>query len=279
MELKEEEQEAGIPQDETMSIEDEVDQKADQPEEQEGEEEEEELTDEAMLRAHEIVNSNLYGAVAREGSVDDEFETEQRPMMASQVQARLLNQFLRNELQEIDADLRREEKQKKYLRNHFRFQKKMKTKVNQEGQEERTKADIFTNTSSSEFLSFLQPESDDRTRQSQDEFEKESITKTMGAFKNKMPAALDKPLQPEPRVQVNVPKPEPEGREHSHEEVISALDGLAVLDKQYKHKGYGFYGKYFRDTHSSSLNFGKYRKNDNIQHPQAGIDNERERFG
>ena len=117
-------------------------------------------------------------------------------------------------------------------------------RIYQEELESRKKADIFTNVSSSEFLSFLQPENDHPMRQQQDELEKQVITTKMRAFKNKMPAALDQPLEPEPRIQVNAPKPESKGHEKASEDHVSALDGLAALDKQPKSRGYGFYGKY-----------------------------------
>ena len=50
------------------------------------------------------------------------------------------------------------------------------------------------------------------------------IAKYSRPFQNKMPTSLDKPLEAEPRVKANIPKPEYE----------SALEGLAMLDKQSK---------------------------------------------
>ena len=43
----------------------------------------------------------------------------------------------------------------------------------------------------------------------------------------------------------------------------SALQGPKTLERVYKSKGLGFYGRHFRGTH------GKYRKLANIQHPQS----------
>ena len=45
-----------------------------------------------------------------------------------------------------------------------------------------------------------------------------------------------------------------------------------MLDKQYKLKTFGFYGKHFRGTHSNALNFVKYRKASPIAHPCAKFD-------
>ena len=49
----------------------------------------------------------------------------------------------------------------------------------------------------------------------------------MRAVKNQTPAALDQPLEPEPRAKVKLPKPEPRGSEQPSEDHSSALDGLA----------------------------------------------------
>ena len=89
---------------------------------------------------------------------------------------------------------------------------------------------------------------------------------------------LDRPLEPEPKVKVEIPKPEPKGEDHSAEDYECALDGLKVLDKQYKLKTFGFYGKYFRGTHSSALNFVKFRKANPIAHPCAKFDIDEKAF-
>ena len=50
------------------------------------------------------------------------------------------------------------------------------------------------------------------------------------------------------------------------------MDGLKILDKQYKSKAFGFYGKYFRETHSNAFNFVKFRKANPLAHPCAKFD-------
>ena len=71
-------------------------------------------------------------------------------------------------------------------------------------------------------------------------------------------------------MEVEIPKPQPQGDpQQPEEEYTSALDKLAKLDKVYKDKNFGFYGKYFRQTHSRILNFYKYRKANPVQHPHA----------
>ena len=101
---------------------------------------------------------------------------------------------------------------------------------------------------------------------------KEGIVKTNRPFQNKNAMQIDCPLEAEPKVKVEIPKPEPKGEDHSREEYECALDGLDVLDKQRKMKTFGFYGKYFRGTHSNAFNFVTFRKASPIAHPCAKFD-------
>ena len=101
---------------------------------------------------------------------------------------------------------------------------------------------------------------------------KESVTKTNRPFVNKIPEVLDQPLEPEPRVKIEVPKPEPKGEDGNAQSYECALDELKALDKYHKLATFGFYGKYFRDTHSNALNIVKFRKTSPIAHPCAKFD-------
>lgn len=77
-------------------------------------------------------------------------------------------------------------------------------------------------------------------------------------------------MGPERRVKLEVPKPEPcEDPLKVHLDYDCALDKLGKLDKAYKDKNLGFYGKHFRSTDASSLNFFKYRKTNPVGHPHA----------
>lgn len=55
----------------------------------------------------------------------------------------------------------------------------------------------------------LKPESEDAPPSGQDGSGRQVTMEKKRAFKNKMCAALDKPLESEPRVKVKAPKPEP----------------------------------------------------------------------
>ena len=91
--------------------------------------------------------------------------------------------------------------------------------------------------------------------------------------------ALAKPLQPEPKIKIEIPKPEPcEDPMKVEPDYECALDKLGQLDKQYKDKNFGFYGKYFRSTHGRTLNFYKYRKANPVGHPHARFEFDEENF-
>ena len=155
-------------------------------------------------------------------------------------------------------------------------EKDEEVKIYQEELQCRKDMDIFAQTPTAQFMELLKPEAEDHATSSQKNLEnlfvKEGIVKTNRPFQNKISEKLDRPLEPEPRVKIEVPKPEPKGEDHSAEDYECALDGLKVLDKQHKLETFGFYGKYFPDTHSNALNFVKFRKANPIAHPCAKFD-------
>ena len=155
-------------------------------------------------------------------------------------------------------------------------EKDEEVKIYQEELQCRKDMDIFAQTPTAQFMELLKPESEEQATASQRNFEelflKEDFVKTNRPFQNKTPMQLGRPLEPEPKVKVEIPKPEPKGEDHSAEDYECALDGLKVLDKQHKLKTFGFYGKYFRGTHSNALNYVKFRKANPIAHPCAKFD-------
>ena len=64
-------------------------------------------------------------------------------------------------------------------------------------------------------------------------------------------------------MKVEIPSQDCQMEQMLHEKRSSALDGPKTLEKVYKSKGLCAYGRHFRGTH------GKYRKLENIQHPQS----------
>ena len=94
---------------------------------------------------------------------------------------------------------------------------------------------------------------------------------------NKM--SLIQPLEPERKVKIEIPKPQPSEDPMTVEpEYECALDRLGQLDKQFKDKKFGFYGKYFRQSHGRNLNFYKYRRSNRFGHPHSRFDFDEEKL-
>ena len=276
--------------------------------------EEDELSEEAMLRANEIVNSDLMDIMAREEH--DDAPLAPRPRIANRVQARFINAMCNKELGRIDAMLRREAELREEFHRRQREQdqrqeeamasgnlppdeipdvpeekevkeeqpptkeQKEETAIYQDELETRKNIDIFSQSSSADSLSLLAPETEPATTGAQDKMEKFFMEKPIYSkpFQNKNPEGMDQPLEKEPRVRVEVPGPKPVGDEQDESDVYkSALDGLSVLDRHYKSKNFGFYGKGFRQTHKSSLNFTQFRK-EPLKRPCAKFDIDEQKF-
>ena len=86
-------------------------------------------------------------------------------------------------------------------------------------------------------------------------------------------------LEPEKKIKIEVPSPRPcEDPLKTEPAYECALDKLARLDRNYQDKNFGFYGKYFRQTHSRNLNLFKYRKANPITHPHARFEVDEDNF-
>ena len=132
-------------------------------------------------------------------------------------------------------------------------------KIYQEELQGRKDIDIFAKPPTAQFMDLLKPEAEEQATPAQktleDSFVAEGIVKTNRPFQNKIHEKLDSLLEAEPRVKVSIPKLQPKGEDRGDEEYECALDNLKMLDKNYKSKAFGFYGKYFRASHSNALNF------------------------
>ena len=284
---------------------------------------ESELSEGALMRINELINSRTYELIGLDGDEEDEEEMQlnnPRPRIANRAQARFMHNMLREDHQRIDAMLARERiALAEFLQRSREHEQRIETAraaenlppggtsvvpgssgdlppgeipdvpIEQETKEEQEvtqekdeevkiyQVDIFAQSPTAKFMELLKPESEaEQATSSQKTFEelfvKEGVVKTNRPFQNKIPMQLDRPLEPEPRVKVEAPKPEPKEKDQGEEDYECALDGLKVLDKHYKLKTFGFYGKYFRGTHSNALNFVKFRKANPIAHPCAKFD-------
>ena len=315
VEMEEAKEEEEVPQDEQ----DEAEVQQDQEEEPDfGDDEQEypesELSEGALLRVNELLNSRTYELIGMDDDEEeDEFQAENpRPRIANRAQARFMHNMLREDHQRIDAMLERERRAREEFHQRSREQEQRleearaaenlppgetsatpstsgdlpsgeipdvqieqetaeEQEVTQEKDEEvkmyqeelqcRKDMDIFAKTPTAQFMELLKPEAEDQATASQKNFEnlfvKEGVIKTNRPFVNKIHEVLDRPLEPEPRVKIEVPRPEPKGEDGNAQsyECALALDNLKALDKYHKLATFGFYGKYFRDTHSNALNF------------------------
>ena len=332
VEMEEVKEDEEIPQDEQVQSEVQQDQEQ-EPDFGDDEQEypESELSEGALMRINELINSRTYELIGLDGEEENEEEMQlnnPRPRIANMVQARFMHNMLTEDHQRIDAMLARERialaefhqrsreheqrieaaraaenlppgetsvvpgssgdlppgeipdvpiEQETKEEQEVTQEKDEEVKIYQEELQCRKDIDIFAQTPTAKFMELLKPESEEQAGNSfpenfEDLFVKEGIVKTNRPFQNKIPMQLDRPLEPEPRVKVEVPKPEPKGKDQGAEEYECALDGLKVLDKHYKLKTFGFYGKHCRGTHGNALNFVKFRKANPIAHPCAKFD-------
>ena len=292
---EEKEEEVEVPQDEQV-------QEAQEEEPDYGEEEypESELSEGALLRVNELLNSETFDLYGHDEDSDDEIlHVNPRPRVANRVQARFINNMLAEDWGRIDAMLARERELREQFHQRTREEEqrreqanvagnlptgetpampsssghsssgeipdvpieqevKEEQKVTQEKDEEvkiyqeelqgRKDMEIFAQPPTAQFMDLLKPEREEQASSAQKNLEnlfvEEGIKKTNRPFQNKIQMQLDRPLEEEPKVRVNIPKPEPKGEDQDHEDYECALDGLkAPLDKQYKLKTFGFYGK------------------------------------
>lgn len=155
-----------------------------------------------MKRANEIFKSDMHEAIAHEELVEgEESMLEQRPRIATRVQAKFINHFLRFGRRRIDAELQAERtarSQAMYQQvNRFLQPEGQEEKIYQEQLKQQKQADIFARPSSSDFLKLLQPESEDPTSSGQVKAEKfcsETEKVYTKPFQNKMTIQIDKPV-------------------------------------------------------------------------------------
>ena len=205
--------------------------------------------------------------------------------------ARFLRNMLRQDLGMIDgmlqAERMRRDRQAQERTPQERLQQMpfLEPEVKEEKRygeelEERKENDILTKPSSIEFIEALKPEIDENVSKGQNEIETQLVARSnyTRPFSNKI-SLVEEPLEPKPRIKLEVPKPGPcEDQPKVQPAYECALDQLRNLDKAYKDKNFRFYGKYFRSTHASVLNFFKYRKTIPVGHPHERFNVEENSF-
>ena len=243
-----------------------------------------ETNSQKMQRANLLLNSEI---LQRFANSSDEEEGESRlgprPRIANPAMARFISQFLSQDRDFIDAVI--EEDNERRQRRHekgIRFTESQPREEVRYGEEleERKAQDIFSHTSTRDFMEALKPEADENISSAQSSLEHHLFAGRQNYQRfhsNKMSLLED--LEPEPKVKIEIPKPQrTEDPMTVEPEYECALDKLGQLDKQHKNKYFGFYGKLFRESHARRLNFYKYRMQHPIGHPQCLFDFDEEKF-
>ena len=243
-----------------------------------------ETNSQKMQRANRLLNSGILERFASSSDEEDgETQLGPRPRIANPVMATFLSQMFSEDRDFLDALIEAEEerRQRRHAEGVLFTEVQPREEVRYgEELEERKAQDIFSHTSTREFMEALRPETDENLSSAQSSLEHHLFAGRQDyqrLHSNKM-SLLD-PLEPETKVKIEIPKPQPTEDPMTVEpEYDCALDELGQLDKHHKNKYFGFYGKYFRKSHGRSLNFYKYRMQHPVGHPHCLFDFDEEKF-
>jgi len=240
-----------------------------------------------MQRANRLLNSGILDRFVNSSDEEDEDAPRlgQRPRLAPAAMANFIGSMLPEDRQFIDELLTAEEekRQRRHEEGVMFTELEPKEEVRYgEELEERKQQDIFSHTSTREFMEVLRPEMDENISSAQSSLERHLFHEParqayQRLHSNKM--SLLEPLEPEERIKIEVPKPQRTEDPMTEEPPYDcALDKLGQLDKHNRNKNFGFYGKYFRETHARSLNFYKYRTTNPVGHPHCLFEFDEEQF-
>ena len=243
-----------------------------------------ETNSQKMQRANRLLNSGILERFANSSDEEEgEVQLGPRPRIANPVMATFISQMFSEDRDFLDAVIEAEEERRQ--RRHeegvlfTEVQPREEVRYGEE-LEERKAQDIFSHTSTREFMEALKPETDENLSSAQSSLEHHLFAGRQNyqrLHSNKM-SLLD-PLEPETKVKIEIPKPQrTEDPMTVEPEYDCALDNLGQLDKHHKNKYFGFYGKYFRESHARSLNFYKYRMQHPVGHPHCLFDFDKEKF-
>ena len=246
-----------------------------------------ETTSQKMQRANRLLNSGILDKFANSSDEEDEDAPRlgPRPRLAPTAMANFIGSMLPEDREFIDELITAEEerRQRRHEEGVMFTEKQPREEVRYgEELEERKAQDIFSHTSTREFMEALRPETDENLSSAQSSLEShlfhESARQTYQRLhSNKM--SLLEPLEPEEKIKIEVPKPQRTEDPMTVEPPYDcALDKLGQLDRYNRNKNFGFYGKYFRESHARSLNFYKYRMTHPVGHPHCLFEFDEEKF-
>ena len=243
-----------------------------------------ETNSQKMQRANRLLNSGILGRFATSSDEEDgEVQLGPRPRIAVPAMAHFISNMLSEDRELIDELIKADEERKQ--RRHeegvlfTEVQPREEVRYGEE-LEERKAHDIFSHTSTREFMEALKPETDENLSSAQSSLEHHLFAgrQTYQRLHSNKMSLLD-PLEPETKVKIEVPRPQrTEDPMTVEPEYDCALDKLGQLEKYHKNKYFGFYGKCFRESHARSLNFYKYRMPHPVGHPHCPFDFDEERF-
>ena len=123
--------------------------------------------------------------------------------------AKFLHRFLGRELMDEVRDVDQEVRRRRQAREqHLKETEVKEEQVYGEELEERKNNDIFTQTSSQDFLQALAPETEDVITEGQKTIEQHLMSVREGQGKpNKNKITKLEPLGPEPKIKIEIPKP------------------------------------------------------------------------
>ena len=236
-----------------------------------------------MQQANLLMNSEILQRFANSSDAEEgESRLGPRPRIANPAMARFISQFLSQDRDCIDAvieaDNERRQRRHEEGIQFTEIQPREEVRYGVE-LEERKAQDIFSHTSTRDFMAALKPEADENISSAQSSLELHLCAGRRNyqrLHSNKM--SLLETLEPEPKVKIEIPKPQcTEDPLTAEPEYECVLDKFGQLDKHHKNKYFGFYGKYFRESHARSLNFYKYRMQHPVGHPHClfGFDEEK----
>ena len=246
-----------------------------------------ETTSEKMQRANRLLNSGILDKFANSSDEEDEDAPRlgPRPRLAPTAMANFIGSTLPEDREFIDELITAEEerRQRRHEEGVMFTEKQPKEEVRYgEELEERKEQDIFSHTSTREFMEALRPETDENLSSAQSSLERhlfhEPARQTYQRLHSNKLSLLE-PLEPEEKIKIEVPKPQRTEDPMTVEPPYDcALDKLGQLDKYNRNKNFGFYGKYFRESHARSLNFYKYRMTHPVGHPHCLFEFDEEKF-
>ena len=241
-----------------------------------------ETASQKQQRANRLLNSGILDRYANSSDEEDEHAPRlgQRPRMAPAAMANFIGSMPPEDREFIDALLTAEEekRQRRHEEGVMFTELEPKEEVRYgEELEERKQQDIFSHTSTREFMEALRPEMDENLSSAQSSLERHLFHEPARQAYQRLHSL--EPLEPEERIKIEVPKPQRTEDPMTEETPYDcALDKLGQLDKYNRNKNFGFYGKYFRETHARSLNFYKYRTTNPVGHPHCLFEFDEEKF-